>query len=315
MECILRFTLGLANPALVQVDPDMGYRFKPDQDVVRFGKHIRYNQFSQRSEPVTATHQPGVFRVMLLGDSVLNGGNPIDQKDTISELLRARLINAGVRCETLAASAGGWGLGNRLGYLNKFGLMQSDLLVLEIGTNDLLQIFAPATVVDRDINFPSHRPALAIMDAWSRYAWPLYLHPAATRWWPTAFPPATIPAGEEDSPRNFPTNLHAVQSIVERARQRGEPCCVLYVPQKNDFFGGDPARPYEDQLFASLGADHIPVVNLLDQWAKLPPATVTKYFRDEMHLTVFGDQQVVDALAPAVLATAKSAPRANNALP
>ena len=122
-EVILRVAFGLGNPPLLQVDADTGYRFRPNQIVFRFGKKIKYNQYSQRSQPINTNKPPGTLRILMVGDSVLNGGNSTTQNQIISELLKARLITKTSAVEVLNASAGSWGIGNELGYIRKFGTL------------------------------------------------------------------------------------------------------------------------------------------------------------------------------------------------
>jgi len=72
-EVVLRLAFGLGNPVLSQADPDTGYRFQPNQKIFRFGKHVEYNQYSQRSEPITLKKPKRILRILMTGDSVLNG--------------------------------------------------------------------------------------------------------------------------------------------------------------------------------------------------------------------------------------------------
>lgn len=81
-EVTLRLAFGLGNPVLSQADPNTGYRFQPNQKVFRFGKKVEYNQYSQRSDPIILEKPKEILRILMTGDSVLNGGNPIDQSQT-----------------------------------------------------------------------------------------------------------------------------------------------------------------------------------------------------------------------------------------
>ena len=129
-EATLRLVLGLGKPVLSQADSDTGYRFQPNQRIYRFSKNIEYTQYSQRSEPITIEKPQGKLRILMVGDSVLNGGNFIDQSQIISELFEKKLIASAHRAEVLNASAGSWGIGNQLGYLRKFGTFNSDAVIL-----------------------------------------------------------------------------------------------------------------------------------------------------------------------------------------
>ena len=63
-EATLRMALGLGKPVLSQADSDTGYRFQPNQKIYRFGKNIEYNQYSQRSEPITIEKPQGKLRII-----------------------------------------------------------------------------------------------------------------------------------------------------------------------------------------------------------------------------------------------------------
>ena len=80
IELALRL-LGFGNPALLQADANADYIFAPNQLVYRFGNRHEYNQFSQRSEKIDAAKPEGTLRIVMIGDSVLNGNNtPISNK-------------------------------------------------------------------------------------------------------------------------------------------------------------------------------------------------------------------------------------------
>lgn len=103
----------------------------------------------------------------MIGDSVLNGGNPTDQSQILSELFKAKLSTSQVSAsqvsaQVLNASAGSWGIGNQMGYLRKFGTFQADAVILQIGTHDLIQPTSTSERVGGDPNYPNQPPLLAI---------------------------------------------------------------------------------------------------------------------------------------------------------
>ncbi|MGB3757886.1 MAG: hypothetical protein WBA07_16155 [Rivularia sp. (in: cyanobacteria)] len=95
-EATLRLAFGLGNPVLSQTDTETGYRFQPNQKIYRFGKNIQYNQYSQRSEPITPEKSQGKLRILMTGDSVLNGGNPTDQSNIIT--VYHQIIQTNLHC-------------------------------------------------------------------------------------------------------------------------------------------------------------------------------------------------------------------------
>ena len=74
VELGLRWRFGLGTPVLYCADPQIGYLLAPNQQVRRFGNHVLINQFSMRSGAIAAVRPENMLRVLLLGDSIANGG-------------------------------------------------------------------------------------------------------------------------------------------------------------------------------------------------------------------------------------------------
>jgi hypothetical protein len=91
LEGALRLGWGFGMPLLYRADDQIGYLLAPNQQVRRFGQRIEINAYSMRSAPITAQRSAQTWRLLLLGDSVANGGWWTDQSQTISEILRLQL--------------------------------------------------------------------------------------------------------------------------------------------------------------------------------------------------------------------------------
>ncbi|MCC5637239.1 SGNH/GDSL hydrolase family protein [Nostoc sp. CHAB 5844] len=293
IEISLRLLFGLGNPILSQADPDTGYRFQPNQKVFRFGKKIEYNQYSQRSEQITIQKPKGVLRILMTGDSVLNGGNPTDQQQTITEIFQSKLSASGHRAEVLNASAGSWGIGNQLGYLNKFGIFQSDAVILEIGTNDLVQPTSTSSPVGRNPAFPTHRPLLAIQEAWIRYAWPSLLGFFQKNSLSPDFPPT--PSSAEPK-HQFQQNMQYLESIVKLCRVKKIPIFVMFIPEVWNLEPTNNPPEYKFELMQKLKSLNVTVIDAQVAWSSLPKTTVKTYFRDEVHLNEAGNQAIANLL-------------------
>lgn len=290
-ELTLRWAFGLGKPVLSQADPDAGYRFQPNQKVFRFGKTIEYNQYSQRSEPTTRRKRPETFRILMTGDSVLNGGNPVDQAETISEQLEAQLSRSGRSVEVLNASAGSWGIGNQLGYLRAFGTFESDVLIVQIGTHDLTQPTSRGDRVGVDVNYPDRAPLLALEEAVTRY-----LLPKLQQNFPAVAPPAEIPATESPQAQ-FQQNLASFQAIAALARRNNTAIVVLYTPNWTDVLPSPSQPPYKKEFLRVLARLNIPILDVHNLWSALPRTSVEPYFRDSVHLTAEGNRAVAQWLA------------------
>src|SRR5450432_2448943 len=81
-ELVARFGLGLGDPPLSMADPTMEYINQPSKTYHRFHHIIHYNTYSMRSGEVTPHKtDPSELRVLMIGDSVINGGAQTDDSE------------------------------------------------------------------------------------------------------------------------------------------------------------------------------------------------------------------------------------------
>lgn len=179
MELFARYGLGLGTPPLSVEHPTIEYLFRPDQDVYRFGNHFIVNHYGMRSRNFPAhKSNPAEYRVMVFGDSVVNGGNLTDHTNLATTILESRLSER-LEWPVIVGniSAGSWGPGNWLAYAKEYGFFDTDCVVLSIsshdaGDNPTFEPLNPNT-------HPTEKPLLALSEAVSRYL-PRYL-PSAIR--------------------------------------------------------------------------------------------------------------------------------------
>jgi lysophospholipase L1-like esterase len=292
LELALRL-LGFGNPALLLPDRDVGYIFAPNQIVYRFGNRIEYNQFSQRSEPIVAKKPEGTLRILITGDSVLNGNNTTDQKETISELLEARLVGVKQRVEVLNASAGSWGIGNQLGYLRKFGTFDSDVVILQIGTHDLLQPQGRSSWVENDSLKPDRKPVLAIQEVFYRH-----ILPKLSSIFESNSEPAVVSAADKKAAdkKKFGENMQQFEEIAALVRAKNIPLFVLYTPDRADLLPVPNQPKFKSEFFARLKVLKIEVIDIHEGWSKLPARRIEKYFRDGVHPTPQAHESIADLM-------------------
>ncbi len=164
-ELVARLAFGLGTPPLVVSHPTNEYMMRPDQDVRRFGNRYIVNRYGMRSEPFEG-RKTGL-RILVFGDSVVNGGSQTDQDDLATSLVGKALIGKGLKNVTVGnISAGSWGPGNWLAYAREYGFFEADAVVLVISSHDYADnpTFAP---LDRD--HPSQKPLLALQELAGRY--------------------------------------------------------------------------------------------------------------------------------------------------
>ena len=287
IELALRL-LGFGNPALLQADAKAGYIFAPNQLVYRFGNRIEYNQFSQRSEPIDSAKPEGTLRILMIGDSVLNGNNTTDQNETIPELLEARLLGIKKQVEVLNASAGSWGIGNQLGYIRQFGTFESDAVILQIGTHDLVQPTSNSAGVGSDPLMPNRKPLLAIQEVFERH-----VMPRLSSIFRSDSPAAGVPVSQS---QRFRENMQRFEQIVALVRAENIPLFVLYTCDRADLLPVPNQPKFKSEFVDRLKALKIPVIDTHAAWSKLPKTRVESYFRDGVHPTVPAYEAMADLM-------------------
>jgi uncharacterized membrane protein len=175
VELGLRIGFGFGSPILYLGEEEIGYLLAPNQKTRRYGNRIEINQYSMRSAAITALPVAGVRRVLLLGDSLVNGGWWTDQSQILSALINQQLqVLWGTqnRVEVLNVAANSWGPPNQFAYLQRFGTFGSGVIVLLINTDDLFSAPPNSGVVGRDRNYPNTKPPLALIEVFNRYLKP-----------------------------------------------------------------------------------------------------------------------------------------------
>ena len=211
-ECYCRFHLGLGDPPLSIADAQIEYLFAPNQHLRRFGNHVDYNAWSMRSDdfPVQKS-QPNELRVMVFGDSVVNGGALTDQRDLATSILQRQLGAVMGRPVVVGnISAASWGPPNMLAYARRFGLFQADAVVIVVSSHDYADAPTFQPIVGVNPDFPSHRPWCATWEAITRYL-PRYVPMLAGK-----TPPVRPP-----TQKDIDESLGALGDLIRLAQQNG----------------------------------------------------------------------------------------------
>ena len=135
------------------------------------GNQIHINQYSMRSGVINPQKPIANLRILVIGDSIVNGGWWTDQQETISALIENELASSLPsfdRIEVLNASANSWGPRNELAYLERFGLLEAQTVILIINTDDLFATAPTSIPVGRDRNYPISKPPLAAIELWEQ---------------------------------------------------------------------------------------------------------------------------------------------------
>ncbi|KUR75524.1 hypothetical protein [Novosphingobium sp. Fuku2-ISO-50] len=240
---------GFGNPPLYRAAAS-GYELVPGQHLVRLGHPVAINSLGMRGSEVSPNPQPGLWRVMVLGDSVANGGVQLDDVQTFPAVTSRLLTNEGCRNEMLNASAGGWSLFDEIAWIHQHGLFGARTLVWVINFMDLDQPPSPSTILDHNASFPTHPPDTALGEILFRYALPrLGLRPSAAD-------NGSI-MGTQFSRKDFDSARALVTATKREMDRRGVRMIVLY---HNGSAPMPETRKQAEALFlAQLHAEGIPV--------------------------------------------------------
>jgi hypothetical protein len=167
LEFVARFGLGLGDPPLLIRDETIDYMFAPSRCYSRFHNRVCYNRWSMRAEDFGREKQGCEPRLMVLGDSIINGGSLSDQSEIPTEIAKTRLARAGVRTTVGNISAGSWGPANLLAYTRRLGWFDADVAVFVFSAADVEDL--PDFLPDLGQDNPVEPPMLALQEIASRY--------------------------------------------------------------------------------------------------------------------------------------------------
>jgi lysophospholipase L1-like esterase len=241
-----------------------------------------------RSPEINLVRPDRTFRVLLLGDSIANGGWWTDQSQTISALMERQLLpnnpDKYSHVEVLNAAANSWGPRNQLAYLQRFGTFQAQAIVLLINTDDLFATAPTAIQVGRDRHYPTHKPLLALVEAWQHYGVPYQSLPEM----------AAVYAETGD---RVGLNLAAIDQIRNISVNAGSQFLLAITPLRREVEAG--CRDYEltarrrlaDLTLTAqiLYVDFLPIFQSAQKSANL--------YQDGIHLNGLGNQIVSEAIA------------------
>ena len=298
-EVLLRVLFGFGNPLIYIPDAECGYLLAPNQRVRRLGNRIEINEYSMRTGAIAPLPPTKSLRVLLLGDSVANGGWWTDQTDTISEImarqLRLQIPNLAIdsqlhskvnysHVEVLNCSANSWGPRNQLAYIKRFGLFGAKAVVLLLNTDDLFTSAPCAEVVGRDRGYPDRKPLMAIGQLLNRYLLPTLPRDLAT--------PSTK---NEDK---VGCNLEAIRQIKTAANLSNIKFVLALTPKLHETGEIGPhewevkARERLAELVTTEKITYIDFLPIFNSVAK-PPT----FYRDGIHLSPEGNQLVSQTIS------------------
>jgi hypothetical protein len=301
VEVLLRVLFGFGKPPLYLADTQTGYRLMPNQRTRRFGNELVVNQYSMRGTAIAPLPTPDTLRVLMLGDSITNGGWWTDQAEILSVKVEQQLAGKAPvpfqQVEVLNASANSWGPRNELAFVAKFGTFGAQQLVLVLNTDDLFATAPTSLQVGRDLSYPDRYPPLALVEVLTRLRKPR--------------PIPELEAVQAEGGDRVGANLAAIQQLQTLTQQANCQFLLVLTPLLREVLPPGP-RDYElkarQRLWQLTQDVGIPAVDFLESFTTgtAPQAL----YRDHIHLSAAGNAVVSEAIAAALLQQLSASPTA-----
>jgi hypothetical protein len=181
-ELFCRFAVGLGDPPLFQADAALEYLLQPSKTYHRFHHRFSVNRYSMRADDFPPHKSSGnELRVLVIGDSVVYGGVRVDQDEVDTEILKRSLQRQLERPVVVGnAAAKSWGPPNELAYLERYGTLDADVVILELSSHDYADAPTFVPVVGISADYPDRKPRLALADLFKTYILPRYFRLGVT---------------------------------------------------------------------------------------------------------------------------------------
>ena len=271
-EIGLRF-LGFGNTVLYYNNDFTGYAMQPNQDRKVLGKRILTNEYSMRSEPLKEDE----YRILVFGDSVLNGGLYTDHEKLATTMLERTLQETDPSVRVLNASCGGWGINNCWGVTEQYGDFDAKAVILVVNSHDAMGQLADYPVAG-SLYYPDRQYRFAWQELFCRYILPRF----------NIYTVTTVDY----------TNIYLRYGLSEGwseflslSQEKGIPLVIYLHAQKNELVEFGEYNYYGQMILDFAEENGIPIYTDLEQ-------EKPEDFRDWIHLTEDGQQLIYNILLP-----------------
>jgi len=280
VEVYLRAVIGMGDPPLWMDDADIEYRAQPLRSYRRYGNRISYNAYSMRNPDVSpAKTDPREIRVMVLGDSIVDGGATIDQESLATFLLEQRLgaaLDRPVFVGNIAAR--GWSPCHYHAYVKKFGLFDADVVMIITNSGDYDRV--PSFRRKR----ARRRPLLALEDMRREWVRKYQIARDARRYRPDAATRA----------KNIEICMEALREVIGMARSAGAEVLMAQYLWRSEI-EGRPGEGHDGilQVARELGIEPL---QLADAFARALRQGDRPFLGDARHPNALGQRIIAEVL-------------------
>ncbi len=248
-------------------DPHMAYRMVPGRGVSSLGVTFEINALGLRGPEVVKPKPPGVFRILVLGDSVTLGYG-VPEEASYPRVLEQ--LARGGRVEVINAGTSGHHTIDQVGFLEHYGLaLEPDLVVTGFTYSDLEP---PLKLVIRDGVGYDATENVAFIPPWVKKTLRhsrLYLAIGRARW---AMANRTPDAASDPKARDeiflakWPEQQGPVNRLVAVCDEHRLPLVIAYLPAQAEVARGVEYPALIERL-AALGRPNVHFVNTVPRFA------------------------------------------------
>ncbi len=287
---------------LTTADYMLGWKLVPEARSL-YGKeiqtyHVAVNSHGQRDREHSYEKTPGVYRILVVGDSMVFGSGGVESSDRFTDILEKSTRNV----EVINAGTPGYGTDQEYQFLKMEGLKyHPDLVILCAVFNDFTDSF---TTVNPSIGRPKgyfsmsdgrlvyHPPQFSTFYKLAQHSYLLgLLDRVLSRIFIAYRQKYRHPREVLDSQARMATFRQLFISMAELCRQQGSEFLVIYVPfprQVQKWI----LQQVMDQVSAAEGIKTFDLTDTVRPLNAAKPA----YFRGDVHLNEYGNQVVAKAL-------------------
>lgn len=301
-ELFARLYLGLGTPPLSIPHPRIEYLYQPDQDVMRFGHRFVVNHYGMRSPAFPPRKARDELRVMVFGDSVLNGGNLTDQRELATEIAADALAKQSGKPVVVGnISAGSWGPGNWLAYAREYGFFDADVVLLVISSHDYGD--NPTFAALQSDTHPTRQPVSALAEGVMRYL-PRYV-PKMT----VGADPVEISGfAPEPTSTDVKKGMADLRTFLMLAKTQAKTVIVLQHPERMEITRRHMRPGYSAirSLCTELGVTTV----ALDPYFRGSMDAGVEPYRDNIHPNAAGQRLIAAAIAASIAEPRETKPQA-----
>jgi len=270
-ELFLRW-YGLNDLPTYRVDPDYEYIHNSNQQRVIYRNEFFTNSLGLRSDKIDEKKR----KILLIGDSVLNGGTKNSNKELASSLIQTNLDDS---IQVLNISSGSWGPDNGMQFIKKHGDFDALLICLVFNSHDAGDIMDFRPEVGVNPFKPGENDFFALVSFSKRFILPKLKFNKKKK-------------SNQPSMKNPPVFNPGWDFFYDYCKEHKIQLIVYLHAEKNELYDGKYSKKGEE-IVSFCRDKNIRLVQDINHLK-------SNFFSDGIHLNQHGQKMLADLLIPEI---------------